>query len=433
MTTKSNEIDLEIVQLLPSGEGVARSNSKPIQVRNALPGEFVRARILKKRKGVKYSDAIEIRKASNNRKESPCQYFPRCGGCSMLHMTQTAELEVKQNKLLFDLNENSIVFEKVSEPIAKNILGYRRKARLGVKCLGDTVLVGFRESFSSRVARIDSCEILTYKLSSLIKGLKKVISQCSIKNHIPQIELAEGDDGVALIVRHLEDFSDSDILLWRDFSVETNSSVFFQSSGYDSMTLLDAQSSSSELSYALTDHGLNLKFYPEQFIQINAEMNVELIRTALCFFGDLEGKTIQDFFSGIGNFSLPMARRGAQVFGYELSNDSVDMAIQNAVDNELEQRTEFASVDLYRDLPTLKQSPDGILIDPPRSGAGEHLSKWLEADTCKKVVYVSCNSESFSRDAKTIVELGFKAKQIVLLNMFPGTSHFETVSLFVRD
>ena len=128
-----------------------------------------------------------------------------------------------------------------------------------------------------------------------------------------------------------------------------------------------------------------------------------------------------------------MARRGAQVFGYELSNDSVDMAIQNSVDNELEQRTEFASVDLYRDLPTLKQSPDGILIDPPRSGAGDHLSKWLEADTCKKVVYVSCNSESFSRDAKTIVELGFKAKQIVLFNMFPGTSHFETVSFFVRD
>ena len=430
---RSNIVELEIEKLLPNGEGLSSIDTKPIQVRNALPGESVSARILKKRKGIKYSDAIEIKTSSEVRKEPSCQYFPRCGGCSMLHMQPDAEIELKQRKLLSDLRENEIVFAEILKPVAKNFLGYRRKARLGVKCLGDQVLVGFRESFSSRVARSDHCQILTPRLSSLIRQLQELISLCSVKNHIPQVELAEGDDGIALIVRHLKDFSDSDLALWQGFSEKMRVSVFCQSAGYDSLILLKTKTSGAHLSYMLPEYGVSLDFLPEQFIQVNSEINAELIRTALCFLGDLKGKVIQDFFSGIGNFSLPLARSGATVFGYELSTGSVDMASKNAVTNRLEDRVTFAAIDLYKDFPGFTCDPDAILIDPPRSGAGDYLSNWLEVASCKKVVYVSCNSESFSRDAKIINSQGFRSKQIALFNMFPGTAHFETVSLFVRD
>ena len=432
MNTKNNVVELEISELLPNGEGLYQTDSQRIQVRNALPGENVSARILKKRKGVKYSDAIEIKNASRARKEPSCSYFPRCGGCSMLHMKPVIEIELKQDKLLSDLNENGIVFDKVLPPVAKNVLGYRRKARLGVKCLGDTVLVGFRESFSSRVARINHCEILSPRLASLIGELKEVISRCSIKNFIPQIELAEGDDGIALIVRHLDELSDADFLLWQAFSENTRVSVFFQSAGYDSLILLDSKASKAKLSYSLFEQGVSLEFLPEQFIQVNHQINVELIRTALCFFGDLKGQVIQDFFSGIGNFSLPLARNGATVFGYELSSSSVDMALQNTLSNQLESRTTFSVVDLYKDLPEVTCYPNGILMDPPRSGAGPNLSRWLEPASCQKLVYISCNSESFARDAKIINNQGFRSQQIALFNMFPGTAHFEIVSLFVK-
>ena len=351
----------------------------------------------------------------------------------MLHMRPAAEIELKQKKLLSDLSKNEIVFAEILKPVTKNFLGYRRKARLGVKCLGDQVLVGFRESFSSRVARIDRCQILTPRLSSLICQLQELISRCSVKNHIPQVELAEGDDGIALIVRHLKELSDCDLALWQDFSERMRVSVFCQSAGYDSLILLGTKTSRAYLSYMLTDYGVSLEFSPEQFIQVNSEINAELIRTVLCFLGDLKGKVIQDFFSGIGNFSLPLARSGATVFGYELSTGSVDMALQNAVTNRLEDRVTFAAVDLYKDLPGFACNPDAILIDPPRSGAGDYLSHWSKVASCKKVVYVSCNSESFARDAKIISNQGFKPMQMALFNMFPGTAHFETVSLFVRE
>lgn len=350
----------------------------------------------------------------------------------MLHMQPAAEIELKQKKLLSDLREHDVIFTDVMEPVVKNFLGYRRKARLGVKCLGDQVLVGFRESFSSRVARIDHCKILTPRLSSLICHLKELIALCSIRNQIPQIELAEGDDGIAIIVRHLEELSEIDLGLWEKFSENKRISVYFQPAGYDSLRLLDTKFSRTDLSYSLLEYGVSLKFLPEQFIQINNKINAELIRTALCFFGDLKGKVIQDFFSGIGNFSLPLARSGATVHGYEQSTDSVDMALQNSTANQLDSRTTFSVVNLYKDLPEFTCYPDAILIDPPRSGAGMHLSNWLKSTSCKKVVYVSCNSESFSIDAKIISSHGFRPERIVLFNMFPGTAHFETVSLFVR-
>ena len=433
MKPVNKEIVLDISDLLPNGEGVAEINARRVQVRNALPREVVRARILKKKKGIKYADAIEVVRSSQDRTDIACKSYPRCGGCSMLHMLPSKEVELKSKKLNMDLKSRGIVFEETLDPVVNNFLHYRRKARLGVKCLGDTVLVGFRESFSSRVARIDACKILTYELSNLIPILKETISQCSIKQFIPQIEVAEGDLGRAIIVRHLRRLTELDLTIWRRFSEKQQVSVYLQSAGYDSMILLKTNTSESLLGYSLEEQGIFVRFKPEQFIQVNSKINEDLVRTALCFFGDLKNKLIDDYFCGIGNFSLPLAREGASVRGFELSEDAVGMASINARNNGLSHRAQFFALDLYEKSPAENRSCDGLLLDPPRSGAGPHFSKWLDAESCEKIVYVSCNSESLANDSETIIKKGFQPKKIALFNMFPGTSHFETIALFVRE
>ena len=433
MKPVNKEIVLGISDLLPNGEGIAEIDGRRVQVRNALPGELVRARILKKKKGIKFADAIEVVRSSKERADIACKSFPRCGGCSMLHMLPAKEVELKSKKLRTDLKNRNIVFQETLDPVVNNFLHYRRKARLGVKCLGDTVLVGFRESFSSRVARIEACKILTHGLSALIPHLKETISQCSIKQFIPQIEVAEGDQGRAIIVRHLRSFTELDLILWRRFSEEQVVSVYLQSAGYDSMVLLKSDVSESHLGYSLEEQGLFVRFQPEQFVQVNSRINEDLVRTALCFFGDLKNKVIDDYFCGIGNFSLPLARNGALVHGFELSKDSVEMASTNARKNGLSDRAHFSALNLYEKLPTQNRLCDGLLLDPPRSGAGPHFSNWLNSKSCEKIVYVSCNSESLASDSETIVSKGFKPKKIALFNMFPGTSHFETIALYIRE
>ena len=428
----AGDVELKISRLLPSGEGVGDLELKEVRVRNALPGEKVRAHILKKRKGIRYADGLLLENPASIRQKSPCDYFPRCGGCSMLHLSESAEIALKEGKLSSDLSLNDVSFEQTQRSVSANRLGYRRKARLGVKCLGGSILVGFRESYSSRVARIEHCKILTVRLSDLIVGLKRVISSCSVKEKIPQIEVAEGDSGIAIIVRHLVPLSDPDIDQWAEFSESENVAVFFQAKGYDSLVRLRSKFLSEKLSYSLEEYGVTLDFRPELFTQVNSAINLELIRTALCFFGDLQGTTILDFFSGIGNFSLPLARRGARVLGFELSEGSVEMATLNAKKNKLLTRVEFEVADLYKTAPRKHIESDGILLDPPRSGAGPYLPQWIDQSECKKLVYISCNSESFARDAKVIVDKGFESSKIGLFNMFPGTSHFETVSLFTR-
>ena len=171
----------------------------------------------------------------------------------------------------------------------------------------------------------------------------------------------------------------------------------------------------------------------EMCIRDSSKMNEDLVRTALCFFGDLKNKLIDDYFCGIGNFSLPLARGGALVRGFELSEEAVEMASINARNNGLSHRTQFFALDLYEKPPAEKRLCDGLLLDPPRSGAGPHFAKWLDAKSCEKIVYVSCNSESLASDSETIVKKGFKPKKIALFNMFPGTSHFETIALYIRE
>lgn len=457
MPKQPTEIELEIVSLSDQGLGGGTHNERPIWVRNALPGEIVKARILKRRGGNRFADGQPLGQLHADRVTSPCQYFPRCGGCATHHLAPQAQLAHKQQQLRSQLAIHAVEPQSWRPPTALLRLGYRRKARMGVRALGESVLVGFRESFSNRVARLDGCLTLTPELSQLITPLKTTISQMSDPKTVPQIELAQGDDLCAVIVRHLQPLSCEEEELWRQFQQRFGAVVLMQSKGYDTLKpIAENQSQMPLLHYQIPEYGVTVGFYPHHFTQVNAPMNRELIRTAMAYLGDVRDRVVVDMFCGIGNFTLPLARAGALAVGIEASSEAVTMAQQNARANAVDGSCIFFDEDLYGDggaMSWTKESapgqdvvggidsrffhfgpaPQALILDPPRSGAGPNLESWARLPSLSQVIYVSCNPVTFAEDAKRLETCGFSLKQVGVYDMFPGTAHVETVGHFVRN
>ena len=452
------EIELQIHSLSDQGLGGGEHNERPVWVRNALPGETVRARILKRRGGQRFADGQLLEQGSPDRVPSACAYFPRCGGCATQHLAPEAQLAHKAKQLADQLQLQGIEPTSWRSPVALLRLGYRRKARLGVRLVGETVLVGFRESFSNRVARIDACLTLTPELSRLITPLKATIAQTSEPQTVPQIELAQGDSRCAVIVRHLQPLSAGDVALWQSFAQDGHVEVLMQSKGYDTLTPIAAtQPQMQLLHYQLPEYGLTLGFYPHYFTQVNAPMNRELVRTVMGYLGKLRGRVVADMFCGIGNFTLPLARAGALAIGVEASAEAVAMAAKNARANGVDSRCAFYAADLYGDTGALMSqvtpqendsapqsgidtqlnhfgaAPQALILDPPRSGAGPNLHSWAAMPSVAQIVYVSCNPVTFASDAKQLHELGYRLAQVGVYDMFPGTAHVETVGNFIRQ
>lgn len=439
------EQEVQIDALSKDGLGAAILNERPLWVRNALPGERVQARILKRRGGQRYADGQPLSDLSRNRVTSACQHFPRCAGCNLHHLAYSKQLQLKQGRLARELQRVGVAAAGWRTPSGLTRLGYRRKARLGVRVVGEQVLVGFRESFSNRVARLDACMTLTPRLSALLPPLKRLIAHLSQPRTIAQIEMAEGDSEAAILVRHLDVLTESDIEQWQHFSNSQEVQVILQPAGYDSLQPLPGQSSVRPLSYSIAEHGLSLQFYPQQFTQVNALMNRELIRVAMGYLGDVRERLVADLFCGIGNFSLPLARQGARVLGIEASAEAIAMAAANARRNGLTDRCSFRVADLYR-APTTADAlwgsvgdpvvsgsaPEALIIDPPRSGAGVNLDSWVVNRVLQQIVYVSCNPQSFADDALRLQHAGFDLREVGIYDMFPQTAHVETIGHFVR-
>ena len=440
MSKQPTEIELSISRLSDQGLGGGEHNQRPVWVRNALPGEVAKARILKRRGGQRFADGHPIDKLSADRVSSPCTYFPRCGGCVTHHMSPNAQLAHKQQQLSEQLKLQQIEALSWRAPVSLLRLGYRRKARLGVRVVGDQVLVGFRESFSNRVARLDACLTLTPELSRLISPLKQAVGELSDPSTIPQIELAQGDDRCAVIVRHLQPLTAEDTQVWRYFERRWAVQVLSQSKGYDTLRgISETDSDVQLLHYQIPEYGVTLGFFPHQFTQVNAPMNWELVRTVMGYLGTVRGQSVLDMFCGIGNFTLPLARAGAQAVGIEVSNEAVARAKANARENALADKSQFYAVDLYGEADTslaihapLEALPKAMILDPPRSGAGPNLESWVSIQSLQKVVYVSCNPITFAEDAKVLAAAGYALQQVGVYDMFPGTAHVETVGYFSR-
>lgn len=418
--------------------GITRLDGKTIFVEGALPGEQVEYVSFRKKPSFEVARTERILKTSPDRVVPKCPHFGVCGGCSMQHLEPSAQVAAKQRMLESNLwHLGRIRAGQLYPPIYGTAWSYRQRARLSARLVVKKggVLVGFHERRSSFVADMCQCEILPEHVSSLLLPLRELIAALSIRHAMPQIEVAVGDSTTAMVLRILAPIDTADEVLLRAFADQHRVVFFLQPKGPASAYRFYPPEG-PPLSYRLTDYEVEHFFSPTEFTQVNHAVNRVLVRRALALLDPQPGERIADMFCGLGNFSLPIARSGARVLGVEGSSDLVRRATGNAQSNGLEQQVKYAVADLFSVTPEALNALghfDRMLIDPPREGAVE-LVKSIGEDAPHRIVYVSCNPATLARDAAILVhQKGYRLQGAGVVNMFPNTSHVESIALFERD
>jgi 23S rRNA (uracil1939-C5)-methyltransferase len=429
------EFELSIDDLGHDGRGVGRVEGKAVFVSGALPGERVRARQTGRNRNFDEAVAIEVLQASPQRVVAKCAHYGLCSGCVLQHLGQDAQIVAKQHVLLENLARIGHVQPgRVLDPLTDAAWGYRRKGRLSVRYVekkGRTVL-GFREAGNPRyVAELSECHTLLPELGQRLPALTALVESLEAKRAVPQIEFIAGDGPLALVFRHLEPLPDADLQRLRAFAQASGYVLYLQPGGTDTVRPLDED---AELSFPIPEFDLRLQFRPLDFIQVNAGLNQKMIARALELLDPQPQDRVLDLFCGLGNFTLPLARRAGRVVGVEGDPGLIARARENAARNGLA-NVEFHAADLAKDLsaePWMRAGFDKLLVDPPRAGAAEVLAQ-LPLKGIGRIVYVSCHPGSLARDAGFLVrERGYRLVAAGAMDMFPQTAHVESIALFEK-
>jgi len=428
-------VETHIESLSHDGRGVARIEGKTVFIDGALAGEHIKFVYSKMHSKYDEGRTIEVLQAANDRVDPKCHHFGVCGGCSLMHMAPEAQLALKQKTLEEHLNHfGNVAPQQWLAPLTGPLWGYRRKARLGVKDVPKKgrVLVGFREKGTPYLALLDRCEVLDPRVGDRLAELGEMIAKLESHNRIAQIEVAMDDEHTALVFRNLDPLSDHDQKALIDYGQANDLWIYLQSGGPDTVTPLWPEN--PQLSYA-PEEGLNLEFEPGDFTQVNAGINKKMIQRTMELLEISAEDRILDLFCGLGNFTLPLAKRVREIVGVEGDEALVRHARDNAVKNGLNNAT-FELADLtkteLKDYPWAKSGFNKILLDPPRSGAFEVLHQ-LAALGAERLVYVSCNPSTLARDAGELVNNhAYTLVSTGVMDMFPHTTHVESIALFVK-
>jgi 23S rRNA (uracil1939-C5)-methyltransferase len=427
---------VRIESLDQEGRGIAHFDGKVIFIEGALTGETVEYVSFQRKPSYELAEAKRIILPSVSRMNPRCRYFGVCGGCSMQHLEPRAQVASKQRVLEDNLARiGKVRPETILAPIHGPAWQYRYRARFSARhVVKKGTLVGFRERRSSFVVDMQSCEVVPARISAMLSPLRDLIASLSIRERVPQIELAIGDAVDVLVLRVLEPPDDADIERLRAFATTHHVQLLLQPKGPDSVYALfplDVK----PLQYRIPDYDLVFPFDATDFTQVNHEINRVLVRRAITLLDPQPGERIADLFCGLGNFSLAIARRGGEVLGIEGNSRLVQRAYGNAMLNGLEGQCRFLDLDLFKITAQawIELAPfDRVLIDPPRDGAME-LVKALGEKPPARIVYVSCNPATLARDAAVLVNVhGYRLTAAGVINMFPHTSHVESIAVFDR-
>lgn len=428
--------EARIVELDDEGRGLALVNGRPVLIEGGLEGERVIFELIRKRRRFDEGKLLEVLEPSPHRDQPCCEHFHRCGGCRFQHLKPEAQRRRKERFLDQALSAQGVPAPRHWYPaISGPDTSYRRKARLGVKFVPGKggALVGFREKRGKFIADIQRCEVLVHSVGERVQLLRQLVSGLSARDRIPQIEIAAADEATALVVRHLDPLTEADRNALRDFARNHRLIVYLQSGGIESIVPLWPQNP-PPLRYRIPEFDLELAFEPTDFVQVNAEVNLALVSRAVSWLDPAPSERLLDLYCGMGNFSLALARRAESVTGVEASAKLVAAARSNALSNAIA-NARFEAADL--------ENPDqvaevlcgefsGLLLDPPRSGAACVVAQ-LASPYPSRIVYVSCNPESFARDAAVMIRRhGYSLESAGIVDMFPHTRHVEVIGLFLR-
>jgi len=452
-------VTLTIDRLSHEGRGVASNHGKIAFVEGALPGEQVTAIYTSRRSQYDEFKVQEILVSSAQRVTPPCAAAGICGGCLLQHMAPLVQIEFKQRVLLDQFKHSAgIVSFEVLPPLAANSESYRRKARLAVRYVHkrQEVLVGFREKANTFITDMTRCEVLVKPVGALIAPLRELILGMESCREIPQIEVAVGETScvsadnfdenlqVALILRHLQPLCEDDLARLRQFADTYAIDWYLQSGGPETVRKFWPDDGKTALRYFLPDVSgdhhrkgnadIVMEFQPGDFTQVNAGINRMMIKQALELLDLQPEDRVLDLFCGLGNFTLPIARRCSKVCGVEGSDELVSRAGENARRNEIGNAT-FYRADLFTEFsPETWAQPhyNKLLLDPPRSGAIEIVRRIRELSP-QVIVYVSCNPATLARDAAELLRQGYVMTHAGVMDMFPHTGHVESMARFVPD
>ena len=421
------------MDLAHDGRGVARVDGKTVFIDGALPGERVRFRVFKRRRQLDEAGLVEVLAASPERVVPACEHFGLCGGCSLQHLSAPAQLAAKQRQLLDNLERiGKVRPERVLAPLRGPAWAYRRRARLGVKYVHKKgrVLAGFRERDKPYIADLRRCEVLQAPLATLPRDLAALVETLAIREKIPQVEVSAGDAATALVFRVLEPPGPEDTGKIAAFGAEHGVQIFLQTGGLDTVRALHPHY--PPLTYAVDEGRTVIEFGPVDFIQINREINASMVTTALELLLPTAGDTALDLFCGLGNFTLPLARRVRRALGVEGDASLVAKAESNAARNGVGNAA-FVKENLFEPAqfgPWAQERYDVVLLDPPRAGAAALLTRMAHWRP-RRVVYISCHPGSLARDAETLVHAqGFRLTCAGVMDMFPQTTHVESIAVF---
>jgi 23S rRNA (uracil1939-C5)-methyltransferase len=442
--------EIEIGALDMDAQGVGRTETedgqpgKVIFVEGALPGERVSYATYRRKAAFEQALLVKVLRESVMRTRPKCQYFGTCGGCTMQHLDVRAQIAVKQRVLEDNLQHlGKLRAETIYGPIHGPSWGYRYRARLSARLIAGKggALVGFHEKKSDFVADMETCEVLPPHVSALLMPLRRLVRDVSIRDRLPQIEVAVGADITALVLRILAPLTPADEALLRTFADTHAVQFWLQPKGPETAYVFYPLG--AELAYTLPEFNIRMPFKPTDFTQVNHPINRVLVSRALRLLAPERTDRVLDLFCGIGNFTLPLARVAREVVGIEGSEGLTARALENAKANGVETRTSFACRNLYEvtadDLRALGPF-DKFLIDPPRDGALAvsralaEIAQSGEGGLPNRIVYVSCNPATLARDASVLVhQAGYRLKGAGVVNMFPHTSHVESIALFERE
>jgi 23S rRNA (uracil1939-C5)-methyltransferase len=427
--------EVEIVDLSHDGRGVARIEGKAVFVAGALPGERAIVRVAARHRHFDEAKIETLLTRSPERIEPRCPHFGLCGGCALQHLPASAQIAAKQRVLAENFERiGRIEPNRWLDPLTDAEWGYRRKGRLSVKWVAkkNRTLVGFREENPRFVADLSVCHTLLPEVGQRIAAIGELVSSLDAKETIAQIEIAAGDTTVALVFRHLQPLSADDAARLIAFGKANGLAILLQPGGPDSVHALWPED--VRLAFRIEGSDIGITFEPLDFVQVNAGMNERMVARALDLLDPAPEDRVLDLFCGLGNFTLPIARRAGSVVGVEGEAGLVERARQNAAANGLA-NAEFASADLaaeQRNAPWATRDYGKMLLDPPRSGAAAVLD-YLPRKSTRRIVYVSCHPGSLARDAGTLVERhGFELVAAGVMDMFPQTAHVESIALFER-
>jgi 23S rRNA (uracil1939-C5)-methyltransferase len=418
------------------GRGIGRWREKTLFVSGALPGETVLCKQSASHGRFNEAKTLSVIQASSERVDAPCEFYQRCGACDLQHLAVDKQLIRKQESVLDQLQRlGGLQPEKILPALASESQDYRVRARLAVQWTkaGEPSL-GFRGEGSKQVVPISQCTVLHPSIDQLLRPLREWLLSIERNRPVTHIELSADVEGACILVRHTRKLEqvDRDSL---NILAEKYSAVVDLQAENDGV-LLDLQGATVDprRHYGLPEFELNLSFHPSDFIQVNPELNKKMVGQALDLLNLEASDKVVDLFCGIGNFTLPIARRAASVIGIEAQETMVARGRENAAANGMDNAT-FVAANLEKPMaPGLlgKGKVDAILLDPPRSGAAGAMP-FIAQLKPSKLVYVSCNPSTLARDAKILVEHGYRFDTLGIMDMFPHTSHVESMALFLLE